>query len=179
QKGIRILNYLDDWLNLAQLEDELLSHRSFLLSHLDCLGLRVNFAKSALSPSQRISFLGAVLDTNEGSSHARTCTGHSAARGLVQNRSLSSSQGFSEDAGPHGLCVCSAPAGPASNAASSALAETENSVPCLVSQMPSCQGRPGLRSSPSSLEGPSVDGAGCTPGHCLQKEGGLDRCFQL
>ncbi|KAL0148623.1 hypothetical protein M9458_056063, partial [Cirrhinus mrigala] len=40
KKEIRILNYLDDWLILAQLEDELLSHRSFLLSHLDCLGLR-------------------------------------------------------------------------------------------------------------------------------------------
>ncbi|KAL0203474.1 hypothetical protein M9458_001492, partial [Cirrhinus mrigala] len=63
QKGIRILNYLDDWLILAQPEDELLSHRSFLLSHLDCLGLRVNFAKTAVSPSQWISFLGTVLDS--------------------------------------------------------------------------------------------------------------------
>ncbi|KAL0161985.1 hypothetical protein M9458_041381, partial [Cirrhinus mrigala] len=62
QKGIRILNYLNNWLNLAQSEDELLSHRSFLLSHLDCMGLRINFAKSALSPSQQILFLGTVLD---------------------------------------------------------------------------------------------------------------------
>ncbi|KAL0153346.1 hypothetical protein M9458_051342 [Cirrhinus mrigala] len=61
QKEIRILNYLDDWLILAQLEDVLLSHRSFLLSHLDCLGLRVSFAKSVLSPSQRILFLRAVV----------------------------------------------------------------------------------------------------------------------
>ncbi len=43
QMGIRILNYLD----------ELLSHRSVLLSHLECLGLRVKLAKSVLSPSQR------------------------------------------------------------------------------------------------------------------------------
>ncbi len=63
QMGICILNYLDDWLILAQSEDELLSHRSFLLSHLECLGLRVNFAKSELSPSQRISFLGTVHDS--------------------------------------------------------------------------------------------------------------------
>ncbi|KAL0188428.1 hypothetical protein M9458_015527, partial [Cirrhinus mrigala] len=40
QKGVRIPNYLDDWLILAQSEDELLSHRTFLLSHFDCLGLR-------------------------------------------------------------------------------------------------------------------------------------------
>ncbi len=51
QMGIRILNYLDDWLILAQSEVELLSHRT----HLERLGLRV---KSALSPSQQISFLG-------------------------------------------------------------------------------------------------------------------------
>ncbi len=33
QMGIRILNYLDDWLILTQSEVELLSHRSLLLSH--------------------------------------------------------------------------------------------------------------------------------------------------
>ncbi len=42
QPGIHILNYLD----------ELLYHRSMLLSHLECKRLRVNFAKIALSPSQ-------------------------------------------------------------------------------------------------------------------------------
>ncbi len=59
--GIRILNYLDDWLVLTLSEVELLYHRSLLLSHLECLGLRVNLAKSALSPSQRISLLGTVF----------------------------------------------------------------------------------------------------------------------
>ncbi len=61
--GIHILNYLDDCLILAQSDAEPLSHRSLLLSHLECLGLRVNFAKTALSPSQIISFLGAVFDS--------------------------------------------------------------------------------------------------------------------
>lgn len=61
--GICILNYLDDWLILAQSEDELLSHRSFFLSHLECLGLKVNLANSVLSPSQRISFLRTVIDS--------------------------------------------------------------------------------------------------------------------
>ncbi len=63
QMGIRIFNYLNDWLILAQSEVELLSHRTLLLSHLERLGLRVNFAKSALSPSRRVSFLGTVLDS--------------------------------------------------------------------------------------------------------------------
>ncbi len=61
--GIRILNYLDDWLILAQSQAVLTSHKTLLLSHLDCLGLGVNFAKSILSPSQRVSFLGKVIDT--------------------------------------------------------------------------------------------------------------------
>ncbi len=63
QMGIHILNYLDDWLILAQSQAVLTSHKTLLLSHLGCLGLRVNFAKSILSPSQRVSFLGTVIDS--------------------------------------------------------------------------------------------------------------------
>ncbi len=64
QMGVRVLNYLNDWLILAQSEAKLIAHRShLLLSHIECLGLRVNFAKSSLSPSQRTSFLGAVFDS--------------------------------------------------------------------------------------------------------------------
>ncbi len=63
QMGIRILHYLDDWFILAQLQADLTSHMTLLLSHLDCLGLRVNFVKSVLSPSQRVSFLGTVIDS--------------------------------------------------------------------------------------------------------------------
>ncbi len=44
QMRICIFNYLNDWLVLAQSDVELLSHRSLLLSHLECLGLKVNFA---------------------------------------------------------------------------------------------------------------------------------------
>ncbi len=63
QMGIRILNYLDDWLILAQSEAVSTSHKNLFLSHLCCLGLRVNFAKSILSPSQRVSFLSTVIDS--------------------------------------------------------------------------------------------------------------------
>ncbi len=63
QMGIHILNYLNDWQILAQSQAVLTSHKTLLLSHLDCLGSRVNFAKSILSPSQRVSFLGTVIDS--------------------------------------------------------------------------------------------------------------------
>ncbi len=47
--GMRILNYLDDWLILAQSRDTLLSHIDSLLIHLESLGLCVNRRKSILA----------------------------------------------------------------------------------------------------------------------------------
>ncbi len=61
--GIRILNYLDDWLILAQSREQLGDHRDLVLRHLSQLGLRVNWEKSKLSPVQIISFLGVELDS--------------------------------------------------------------------------------------------------------------------
>ncbi len=61
--GVRILNYLDDWLILAQSREQLGDHRELVLWHLSQLGLRVNWEKSKLSPVQRISFLGVELDS--------------------------------------------------------------------------------------------------------------------
>ncbi len=55
--GMRILNYLDDWLILAQSWDTLLSHIDSLLIHLESLGLCVNRRKSILVPSQSITYL--------------------------------------------------------------------------------------------------------------------------
>ncbi len=63
EQGVRILNYLDDWLILAQSQDQLCEHRDMVLSHLSQFGLQVNWEKSKLSPVQRISFLGMELDS--------------------------------------------------------------------------------------------------------------------
>ncbi|KAL0201442.1 hypothetical protein M9458_004629, partial [Cirrhinus mrigala] len=62
ERGIRILNYLDDWLILAHSWDLVCAHRDMVLNHLAQLGLRVNWEKSKLSPAQRISFLGVELE---------------------------------------------------------------------------------------------------------------------
>ncbi len=63
EQGVRILNYLDHWLILAQSQDQLCEHRDMVLSHLSQLGLQVNWEKSKLSPVQRISFLSMELDS--------------------------------------------------------------------------------------------------------------------
>ncbi len=62
-RGIRILNYIDDWLILAQSEELALRHRDVVLAHLESLGLRLNAKKSVLSPVQRTTYLGVVWDS--------------------------------------------------------------------------------------------------------------------
>ncbi len=59
-QGIRILNYLDDWLILAR--EQVICHRDALLLHLRALGLRLNDPKSMLTPAQQTIFLGVCLD---------------------------------------------------------------------------------------------------------------------
>ncbi|CAM4571143.1 unnamed protein product [Leuciscus chuanchicus] len=63
EQGVRILNYLDDWLILAHSRDVLCDHRDMVLRHLSRLGLQVNWDKSKLCPVQRISYLGMELDS--------------------------------------------------------------------------------------------------------------------
>ncbi len=63
EQGVRIFNYLDDWLILAQSHKQLSAHRDLVLKHLSLLGLRVNWEKSKLVPTQRISFLGMEFDS--------------------------------------------------------------------------------------------------------------------
>ncbi|KAI2644567.1 Transposon Ty3-G Gag-Pol polyprotein [Labeo rohita] len=62
-QGIRILNYIDDWLILAQSREMALQHRDIVLAHMVSLGLRLNTNKSVLSPAQRMSYLGIVWDS--------------------------------------------------------------------------------------------------------------------
>lgn len=59
--GMCILNDLDDWLILAHSRDVLISHMDKLHRHLGSLGLQVNVQKSVFTPSQSITYLGAVV----------------------------------------------------------------------------------------------------------------------
>ncbi len=51
-QGIRVLNYLDDWLILAHSRELVSRHRDIILRHILSLGLRMNAKKSVLLPSQ-------------------------------------------------------------------------------------------------------------------------------
>ncbi len=62
-QGIRVLNYLDDWLILAHSRELVSRHRDIVLGHIHSLGLRMNAKKSVLLPTQRTVFLGVCLDS--------------------------------------------------------------------------------------------------------------------
>ncbi len=62
-QGIRVLNYLDDWLILAHSRELVSCHRNIVLRHIRALGLRTNAKKSVLSPSPQTVFLGVHLDS--------------------------------------------------------------------------------------------------------------------
>ena len=63
QSGIRILRNLDDWLVQALLRELVLQALDFVLQLRLELGIVINRDKSNLVPSQRLIYLGMVLDT--------------------------------------------------------------------------------------------------------------------
>ena len=63
RRGIRLLQYLDDWLLLASSYQEALDSTQVLLRLCARLGVRINFDKSALQPAQEMTFLGVDIQT--------------------------------------------------------------------------------------------------------------------
>ncbi|KAI2659229.1 Gag-pol polyprotein [Labeo rohita] len=134
--------------------------------------------RTASQPTNLVSGSSFRLDPDEGNSQARSSSGNTAARGIIQNWCLSPPQNVSKDARPYGLSIPSAKVRPASYAAPSVLAETMGSISCVASRTFAYQGGPGLCRSPVSLEELAMDGERRAPGYGLQEEGGHDRRFQ-
>ena len=61
--GIVTLHYLDDFIFLSDSAESLAKDIDYVLSTLDSLGLTINFGKSYLFPTQKIEFLGFILDS--------------------------------------------------------------------------------------------------------------------
>lgn len=62
-QGILIFPYIDDWLIVADSENQLERNLNVILHLLSNLGLQLNHNKSLLIPTQRVQFIGAILDT--------------------------------------------------------------------------------------------------------------------
>ncbi len=63
QQGLRILNYLDDWLICAQTQEQCHHDVLVLLAHIWSLGLCINTEKCRLQLAQTTQFLGMGSDT--------------------------------------------------------------------------------------------------------------------
>ncbi len=63
------MNYIDNWLILAQSHQAAVRHRDVVLAHMKELGLRLNAKKSVLSPLQRTTFLGVAWDSTSMQAH--------------------------------------------------------------------------------------------------------------
>ncbi len=57
------MNYIKDWLILAQSHQLAVRHRDVVLAHMKEFGLRLNAKKSVLSPLWRTTFLGVAWDS--------------------------------------------------------------------------------------------------------------------
>ena len=66
QRGIRIHQYLDDWLVRASTDDTCLQHTQTLVTLCQELGWLVNKEKSELAPKQVFNFVGYQFDLKEG-----------------------------------------------------------------------------------------------------------------
>ncbi len=129
--GMRILNYLDDWLILAQSRDTLLSHIDSLLIHMESLGLCVNMQKSILAPSQFITYLGLCLDSVE--MRARLSRERAAAMLSFLRHFREGSSVHSEAAGTQGVSFGSMSSGLITHTPVAAMAEIsspQDSVDC-------------------------------------------------
>ncbi len=143
EAGIHVLNYLDDWLILAQSRALLCGHRDTVLSHLSRLGLQVNWEKSKLSPMQKISLVG--LGQPHSTSLSRACSVYAELPGVFLAQEGGSTETLSEAPGAYGIHSCCHAARTASYETDSALASrpgpemgmATRHVPGLTSARPS------------------------------------------
>ncbi|KAG6932923.1 hypothetical protein G0U57_020331 [Chelydra serpentina] len=63
RQQIQVFPYFDDWLIWGRSRDQVQSHVQLARNMFDQLGLLLSVAKSTLVPTQRLEFIGAILDS--------------------------------------------------------------------------------------------------------------------
>ncbi len=174
EQGVRILNYLDDWLILAQSWDKLCEHRDLVLSHLSQLGLQVNWEKSKLSPVQRISFLGMELDSVS-QTHAGT---RSVGVELLEYIQEQDSETVSEAPGAYGVCGGGHAAGAAPYETASTLAPWPSPEVGVAERYAAGPSHSSLPPNLHPVVRPFIPSGRSAPGTGLQARCGLHRCLR-
>ncbi len=115
EQGVRILNYLIDWLILAPSRDQLCEYRDLVPRHLRQLGLWVNWEKSKLSPLQSqtwwsqafFSRYGVGFGQTDGKLHRGTCSVSVELLEFVQRQDSGPTETVSEALGAYSSCSSS------------------------------------------------------------------------
>ncbi len=175
-----ILNYLDDWLILAQSQDQLCEHRDLVLSHLSQLGLRVNWEKSKLLPMQRISFLGMEFGFGQSDSapHAGTCSVGVELLEYVQEQDGGTTETVSEAPGAYGGCGGGHTAGAAPYETASTLAPWPSPEVGVAERHAAGPSHSSLPPNLHPVFRPFISSGRSAPGTGLQARCGLHRCLR-
>ncbi len=106
-QGIRIMNYIDDWLILAQSHQAAVQHRDDVLAHMKELGLRLNAKKSVLSPIEKghFSWRGMRLNIDAGAPVTGTYRVHSVGCKKYKARPVTHCQTVSETVRSYGSSI--------------------------------------------------------------------------
>ncbi len=176
QMGIRILNYLDDWLILAGFNVA----RDPSPQPLRPPGAQGQLCQecTVTQPTSGVPGDSYRLGTDDGNCLSGTSHDDSAPCALLQRRDHPLAQSLSENVGTYGSSFASTSVGPTSHATHPVLSEAEGSICGLASRSPSHNGDLGLCISPEPLERPPLAEARCELRHGAQKEGCHDRRFQ-
>ncbi len=106
--GVRILNYLNDWLILAQSREQLGDHRDLVLRHLSQLGLRVKRKEQALPCAENLfSRCGVRLSEYDGTPHGGTCPSSAELPEFLQRQECGTTETVSEAPVAYGIRSCS------------------------------------------------------------------------
>ncbi len=186
--GVRILNYLDDWLILAQSREQLSDHRDLVLRHLSQLGLRVNWEnKQALPRAENLfSRCGVRLGEYDGRPHGGTCPSSAELPEFLQRQECGTTETVSEAPGAYGIRSCSHAARIASYETTSALATLPGPEVGMAPRYTASRYIPAVSPLPQPLDRPCLStGRGaprtsvpayCCHNRCLQH--GLGRYMQ-
>ncbi len=155
---VRILNYLDDWLILAQSREQLGDPRDLVLRHLQPVGASGQLGKKQALPCAEnlYSRCGVRLGEYDGMPHGGTCPSSAELPEFLQRQECGTTETVSEAPGAYGIRSCSHTARIASYETTSALATLPGPEVGMAPRYTASGYHPAVSPLPQPLDGPCL-----------------------